>query len=44
MTYRNDMHLFCWGMGGKRGSVISLATTKKCFATTKKCFVTTKKC
>ena len=29
------------GMGGKRGSVMSLATTKKCFATTKKCFATT---
>ena len=41
MTYRNDVHLFCWGMGGKRGSVMSLEKTKKCFATTEKCFATT---
>ena len=39
------------GMGGKRGSVMSLATTEKCFATTeeslattRKSFVTNKKC
>ena len=45
MSYRNNIHLFGWGMGGggERGSVMSLATNKKCFATAEKCFATTEK-
>ena len=43
MSYRNNIHLFGWGMGGGKGECNDLVTNKKCFATAEKCFATTEK-